>query len=128
MFRLFLAASLLAVPTDAAAQSSYSDQIELCAKIGNLAEVVMDDRQDGIPQSEARSTWLGALRRNNAGPELYKMVMVIIEAAYKRPQFSTQAYRQKEISRFRDQMETICFGLDDTDDEASDEQLWIGDT
>ena len=89
---IILALTLL---TTAPAQAQPAD----CALVGDVAQSIMEERQSGVPMSDAMRV---------AGDNEALRAMVV--AAYSYPRFSSDSYRKEAATDFRNEIELICYG------------------
>ena len=68
-----------------------------CKYFGNLAEKVMQARQQGIPLSTVLEIFEGDAEKN------------IIINAYKKTQWQTETSQSREIKSYRNEVELICY-------------------
>lgn len=69
-----------------------------CELIGDLAEVIMEARQAGVPVS-------GVLKKVAGSAPQEKMVML----AWAVPMYQSEEYQQRAVQEFRERWELPCF-------------------
>jgi hypothetical protein len=79
------------------AQAFTADQVKRCSALGDLAQTIMQRRQEGVSISKLLSV----------SDEPFIQTMVI--NAYDIPQMRTDANRADQANRYREQYETACF-------------------
>jgi hypothetical protein len=87
--------ALVMTSTIASAQEPTGQQ--LCASFGDLAETIMQNRQNGVPMSKMMDATDLELAR------------AIILDAYKLPRFSSEDYQEKQTADFRNEVELECY-------------------
>lgn len=70
---------------------------ENCAVLADLAEVIMESRQIGVPLGEAL-----ALAGGN------ELIEAVVMSAWERPRFSVPENQQREAEEFRDNWHLAC--------------------
>ena len=65
-----------------------SDKLKLCKSLSSLAETIMTNRQDGDDKDD-----MYEIASNS-------MAQTMVNMAFDRPKFSSEQYRQGEVSRF----------------------------
>ena len=75
---------------------------QTCSRFSSLAETIMTAHQSGVAMQDLVED-LGNDERAK------KSVMPIIIAAYQKPRFSTEEYKQRAIDSFRDQVAVACY-------------------
>lgn len=93
-----------ALPLGAGALTT-AERNELCAMIGELAEVTMRARQGGVPMSQL----MGILGNSDAPQEVASLVNSMVVMAYEQPRYRTAAVQADTVSDFRDRFEVMCF-------------------
>lgn len=66
-----------------------SDKLKLCKSLSSLAETIMTNRQDGVDMVD-----MYEIASNS-------MAQTMVTMAFDRPKFSSEQYRQGEVSRFK---------------------------
>lgn len=69
-----------------------------CQQIGEIAQIVMQKRQEGA----SMSTLINATGGN-------ELVRVMVMEAFKRPDFSSDEYKKREQIKFRNAFESLCY-------------------
>ena len=69
----------------------------VCESMGELAYMVMELRQEGVPMSQTMQI---------SDSELVKAIIV---EAYNYPRFNTQEYKEKAAEDFRNEVEVECY-------------------
>lgn len=88
----FLALTLLAAP-------ALAEWRESCGQVGDLAEVVMENRQGGISMARMMRVAQG---------EAQEIAEAIIIDAYDYPRFSTSKVKRQTVEDFRDKWYAQC--------------------
>jgi len=91
---IILSAALLAAPATAQTRA----QIELCTVIGEAAESIMTDRQNGISMSQMMRLADG-----------FDIIQALIMSAFSVPRLYSLGDRRAAISGFREGAENTCF-------------------
>jgi hypothetical protein len=83
----------------AVAQPTLAEEKEqnVCESMGELAYMVMELRQEGVPMSQTMQI---------SDSDLVKAIIV---EAYDYPRFSTQEYKEKAADDFRNEVEVECY-------------------
>ena len=89
-----IALCIALAPATVAAQGS----TELCGMFGDLAEVTMQNRQNGVALSTVMATANGV-----------PMIEAIILAAYQQPRWSSDANQENAVRDFRNDVEFACY-------------------
>ena len=90
-----IAAAIIAImPMAAQAQDKVS-----CELVGDLAQVIMENRQAGAILSRQMK-----IADGNA------FVEALVREAYSRPRYSTQRHQDRVVTEFRNDAELICYG------------------
>ena len=76
---------------------------ENCVKIGDLAEAIMDVRQQG---NVSLSKMLGAFPADNPLTPAVKRMAIL---AFERPQYSSPKFRSESVADFRNEFEVACY-------------------
>ena len=79
-------------------------QVDICKSTGDLAEVIMLNRQQGVAMSA-----LMAVNDSQANSALKELITALIKAAYSVPQMSLEANRRDMAARFRNDAEAGCY-------------------
>lgn len=77
---------------------------DTCAQFGEMAHSMMLARQNGVPMSTLMAV------TPQVDPALTTLVQSLIAAAYAIPRFSTEEYRQRAATDFRNEVERACYG------------------
>jgi hypothetical protein len=81
--------------------AAYSDD-EFCSKVGQLAGLVMEGRQQGVIMSTAMQSASGTT-------DMAELRRLLIIEAYKSPRYSTDRMKQSAIVDFRNEAELSCY-------------------
>lgn len=92
---IILALTLLATPLAAETEAHH------CEQMGVIAAKIMESRQVGVPMSN--------MMKIVSDNDLLKTLTI---TAYQSPRFRTDAYRQKAITDFRNEVEVLCYNSD----------------
>lgn len=103
MIKPLLTAIFTLAASVAAAQNQ--TQITLCTQVGTLAEVLMENRQNGVPMAQQM-----ALAPAD-GSTASRMLHALVRDAYAVPRFSTPQNRRRAAEDFRDRATAICFSI-----------------
>jgi hypothetical protein len=76
---------------------------QACAVVGDLAEAIMDRRQEGLAMSRVMTVVPA-----DEGPAR-TLVLAMVQDAYDTPRFSTPANQRRAAQDFRNAMEAECF-------------------
>lgn len=78
------------------------DPSKLCSGIAKLAESTMLLKQRGVPASYSLVWFEG-------DSKAAKMARELVIAAYKEPDFATDAVKEQQVAKFVQRMETECY-------------------
>lgn len=106
---LLLAVTPTLVPTPAMAQNQV-DISKLCPKIGELSTLVMRAKQSGVPLTKSMS-----LAESITMPALKELVRKILLDAYGRPNYSSDLYRQNQVTEFANEWTLACYSIPSKD-------------
>jgi len=109
MKHIILAAAVAATP--AYAENGLTP--EVCGMIGELAQTIMQIRQNSDLSQTAMREHFTTVFESEDSPEMRiaeQMTLNIISAAYAQPKFSTPEYKQSIAVDFRDEHESACYG------------------
>ena len=81
-----------------ATASLAQDAQDPCQSAGDLAQVIMERRQDGTPMS----TLMNLIQGN-------EIARLMIVEAYKVPRMAMPANQRREVEDFRNMMEMVCY-------------------
>lgn len=98
---LVLLAALAPAPAAFAQDAPATPQA--CAVIGDLAQVIMERRQEGIAMSR-----LMTIAPAEEGPAR-TLMLLMVRGAYDVPRFSAPANQRRAAQDFRNTMEAECF-------------------
>jgi hypothetical protein len=108
---LFLAsmplAALIGITLSSAPAAAFTNEerAAFCPVMGDISANLMGARQDGKVLSDAMRGMEGSLSDPLLGP----IVRAMIIAAWERPRFSTQEYKDRAVVDFRNEIETQCY-------------------
>ncbi|MEM9967584.1 MAG: hypothetical protein AAF755_05730 [Pseudomonadota bacterium] len=74
----------------------------ICEQAGNIAEVIMMARQEGVPLSQVVK-----IAKESFNEE--KAVVDMAVLAYEQPRYSSAAVKQQTIQDFRNNVELACY-------------------
>lgn len=100
-YRTIILAVALGAPASTLAQSAES--LVICSASGNVAQVVMENRQNGIPMSVQVEKILPPTEPARS------LVMAIIVAAYDVSRYSSPDNVRRAVEDFRNDTEAKCF-------------------
>lgn len=95
-----LKAAVAAVAIVAASGAAAETKQETCTLIGQVAAVIMEDRQDGVDMSKLMEIAEAKL--------LQRMVIF----AYETPRYPSEGYKRKAVQDFANEAMAACYGLD----------------
>lgn len=99
------AAFLILVLSPSIAVAEASRQ-EICKVVGDMAESVMTQRQDGAKMSDMLRIYGEELA---AVPEAVDHITKLTLLAFEQPLFSTEESKREAVIEFRNQSELTCF-------------------
>jgi hypothetical protein len=100
---ILIALSLTATPVAALTE----DATKVCTGLGELAEVVMMNRQAGIALSLALT--VAPPEGGDTAPEVRALIVGIISGAYDTPRFSARENQRNAAQDYRNEIEAMCF-------------------
>jgi|HigsolmetaAR205D_1030408.scaffolds.fasta_scaffold06603_2 hypothetical protein len=97
--RWLMVAALLAVASPANAETFHTT---FCAKVADVARVIMEARQNGMPMEKA----IEAAEQGGDGRDL---AIVMVEAAYDRPRWHSNSSQRREVEDFGEFFYKVCY-------------------
>lgn len=100
MYRNTLLAGVLALALAPPVTAQTAQQIGLCASLGQLAGLIMDNRQLGASMAEQMT----AIGDNPAREIIFR----VIRDAYDIPRFATEHHQRRAAQEYRVEVEAAC--------------------
>lgn len=101
---LITLALIVIAPLTASAQTS--EQIEMCAAVGEFVEVVFDARANGVPLSAVLALVMSQESTSDSEKDLWSQV---VQTAYAEPTYHGEEAQRRQVLTFRSEAEVACF-------------------
>lgn len=95
---------LLATVVITAAPAAAKVDNRVCPQIGQLAKVIMESRQIGVPMSEMMTTMI-----ESGEKRVDELMEQMIKEAYRRPRYHSEVNQQRAAEDFQNELESMCY-------------------
>ncbi|HAC66507.1 MAG TPA: hypothetical protein DCP19_00675 [Pseudomonas sp.] len=104
MRAVFLVLGLAMASGAVCAQDISQQALTKCKGVSEVAEQIMRQRQSGVKMSDL-------MDKVSQGREVNPILAGMVTGAYQKSAFSTDEYRDKAASEYRDKYYTACIGM-----------------
>lgn len=98
------ATAILAVLATAIVSAQTKDEVLVCDGIDELARVVMNSRQNGIPLK----MMMDVFSDTEFTKEQHRLFQKMLTEAYEKPRFSTESIKQETITEYGNKWYLVC--------------------